>query len=100
MIVEHALLPVKPGREAEFEDAMAAALPLIQCQPGFLWVQVSRCEEKPSTYLLLVGWENVEAHENGFRKSTEYQEWRALLHHFYEPFPEVGHFKPTHGISG
>jgi hypothetical protein len=26
------------------------------------------------------------------RKSPKYEEWRQLLHHFYEPFPAVEHF--------
>ena len=25
-------------------------------------------------------------------KKKEYQEWKALLHHFYDPFPEVEHY--------
>jgi heme-degrading monooxygenase HmoA len=37
--------------------------------------------------MLLVRWESVENHEVGFRKSEQYQEWRHLLHHFYDPFP-------------
>ncbi|SDT14214.1 antibiotic biosynthesis monooxygenase family protein [Microterricola viridarii] len=92
MILEHALLPVLPGREAEFEAAFALARPLIERQPGFLHLSLSRGIESPSTYLLLVGWESVEAHEQGFRGSPEYQEWRTLLHPFYEPFPVVEHF--------
>jgi hypothetical protein len=28
----------------------------------------------------------------GFRTSPQYQEWKALLHHFYDPFPIVEHF--------
>jgi heme-degrading monooxygenase HmoA len=46
----------------------------------------------PSRYLLLVSWERLEDHTEGFRKSPEYEEWRRLLHHFYDPFPTVEHF--------
>ncbi|MGZ4453249.1 MAG: antibiotic biosynthesis monooxygenase family protein [Nocardioides sp.] len=94
MILEHALLPVRPGREAAFETAMAEALPIIRRQPGCLRAEVSRCVEQPSTYLLLAEWDSVEAHEDGFRGSEDYQEWRALLHHFYDPFPTVLQFEP------
>ena len=48
--------------------------------------------ESPSAYLLLVEWESIEAHTEGFRGSEEYEQWRSLLHHFYEPFPVVEHF--------
>ena len=93
MITEHALLTVKPGLEAEFESAFAMARPIIASMPGFLSLQIGRGIESVSTYLLLVEWQSVEHHEVGFRQSPEYQKWRALLHHFYEPFPVVQHFR-------
>jgi heme-degrading monooxygenase HmoA len=92
VITEHALLPVKPGLEAEFESAFAEARPIIASMPGFISLQLKRGIESPSNYLLLVEWESVEHHEVGFRQSPEYQQWRALLHHFYDPFPVVEHF--------
>ena len=38
------------------------------------------------------------AHEEGFRKSPRYQEWRRLLHHFYDPFPTVLHYGAVEGV--
>ncbi len=92
MILEHAILPVRPGEEAAFEAAMAQARPLISTQPGFVSISVQRSLETPNEYLLLVVWESVEAHTEGFRRSPEYETWRALLHRFYDPFPVVEHF--------
>ncbi|MFC4396652.1 MULTISPECIES: antibiotic biosynthesis monooxygenase family protein [Micrococcaceae] len=92
MITEHALLPVIAGREEEFEAAFEQARPIIASMPGFLSLSLSRSVETPSTYLLLVEWESIEDHTVGFRESPEYQQWRALLHRFYEPFPVVEHF--------
>ena len=93
MILEHALLNVRPGLEAEFESAMRTAQLLISATPGFLGLEVRPCLERSGLYLLLVRWETVEAHEIGFRKSERYLEWGRLLHRFYEPFPEVLHFR-------
>lgn len=92
MITEHALLPVSPGREAEFETAFAEARGIIAAMPGFRSLALSRSIESPSSYLLLVEWDTLEDHTVGFRTSPEYQRWRALLHHFYDPFPVVEHF--------
>ena len=92
MILEHAILPVRPGREAEFESAFAEAKPIIASMPGFVDLTLSRSIESPNEYLLLVHWESVAAHEVGFRGSPEYERWRALLHGFYDPFPVVEHF--------
>jgi heme-degrading monooxygenase HmoA len=92
MILESALLDVKTGEEAAFETAMKEARPLIEATPGFRSIAVRRCIETPNRYLLLVEWEKLEDHTIGFRQSERYQEWRALLHHFYDPFPRVQHF--------
>lgn len=92
MILEHAILPVIHGREAEFEAAFAEAKAIISAMPGFVDLRLSRSIETPNAYLLLVHWESVEAHAVGFRGSPEYARWRELLHGFYDPFPVVEHF--------
>ena len=92
MILESALLDVKPGEEAAFEAAIRQARPLIAATSGFRSIAVRRCLETPNRYLLLVEWDTLEDHTVGFRQSARYEEWRALLHHFYDPFPLVEHF--------
>jgi heme-degrading monooxygenase HmoA len=93
VITEHALLPVIPGREDEFEIAFAEARAIITAMPGCRGLSLSRSIESPRTYLLLVEWEHLEDHTTGFRQSEQYQVWRGLLHHFYEPFPLVEHYR-------
>ena len=92
MILEHALLPVRPGLEADFEAAFAQARPLIEAAGGCRGVTLRRSIETPNEYLLLVEWDSVAAHTEGFRGSAAYDRWRHLLHRFYEPFPVVKHF--------
>ena len=92
MILEAALLQVIPGREAEFEAAFREASPIIASMRGYAGHTLSRCIEVEAKYLLLAQWESLEDHTVGFRESPEYQRWRALLHHFYDPFPLVEHF--------
>ncbi|KQP01660.1 antibiotic biosynthesis monooxygenase family protein [Leifsonia sp. Leaf264] len=96
MILEHVVLPVTPGREREFEEAFAEARTIIELMPGFQRLSLSRGIESPSSYLLLVHWDSVEAHEVGFRGSPEYRRWASLLHPFYDPFPVVEHFAEVH----
>ena len=93
MITEHALLEVIPGKEAEFVDAMERVKALIADSPGFVSLRVERGVERPGCFLLLVEWQRLEDHTEGFRGSSAYEEWRAALHHFYEPFPVVEHFE-------
>lgn len=95
MILEHALLNVIAGRELEFEAAFAQAREHIAATPGFVALEHVRGVENPSWYLLLVRWRSIEDHTVGFRESTRYQQWRRLLHRFYDPFPTVHHFEET-----
>ena len=95
MILEVAMLDVRPGQEKAFEEAFEEASSLIASMTGYIRHELQRCMERPSRYLLLVRWETLEDHTVGFRGSPEYQEWKALLHHFYDPFPTVEHFVPV-----
>lgn len=92
MILEHAILNVRPGESPAFRLALEHALPLISATPGFIRLEVKPCLEIPDRYLLLVEWQTLEAHTQGFRGSDSYQKWRTLLHHFYDPFPVVEHY--------
>ena len=94
MILEVAILNVRSGMALEFEAAFARASPIISSMPGYLSHQLQRCIEVPNRYILLVDWESLEAHTVGFRGSPKYQEWKRLLHHFYDPFPIVEHYEP------
>ena len=93
MILEIALLDVLPGKTEEFERAFAEASAIISSMPGYLSHELQRCIEDPERYVLLVRWETLEDHTEGFRGSAGYEEWKRLLHHFYDPFPTVQHFE-------
>jgi len=97
MILEIAQLQVRPGQNAAFETAFDEAQRIISSMPGYLGHELQRCLERAGHYMLLVRWRTVEDHEQGFRKSEGYQEWRGLLHHFYDPFPTVLHYETVAG---
>lgn len=93
MILEAAMLHVKHGLESDFEAAFKKASSIISSSNGYLSHELHKCIEVPGKYLLLVRWETLESHTIGFRGSSEYQDWKKLLHHFYKPFPTVEHFE-------
>ena len=95
MILEVAILNVRPGRGADFEHAFALAQSIISMMPGYISHELRRCIESPDKYILLVWWQTLEDHTVGFRSSQQYNEWKQLLHHFYEPFPIVEHYEPA-----
>jgi heme-degrading monooxygenase HmoA len=99
MILEVATLDVKPNQLDEFESAFSQTQLIIASMKGYVSHQLQKCVENPNRYILLVNWQTLEDHTVGFRESAEYQEWRALLHHFYDPFPTVEHYTPVFNNS-
>lgn len=94
-ILEVAILDVIPEKIETFEADFAIAQQFIQAIDGYLDHQLQRCIENPCRYILLVRWDTLEAHTEGFRRSPQYQEWKRLLHHYYRPFPTVEHYQPV-----
>ena len=92
MILEIARLEIKPNLNREFETAFIEASRIISAMPGYISHDLQKCIEVENRYLLLVHWQTLEAHTLGFRRSPEYQTWKKLLHHFYDPFPTVEHY--------
>ena len=92
MILEVAILNVIPGQEDDFLAAFSKAQRIISKMEGYISHQLKRCIEHSSQFILLVEWEKLTDHAVGFRESAEYQEWKSLLHHFYDPFPIVEHY--------
>jgi len=94
MIVERALMPIIPGREAEFEAAMQQARGVISQARGFRSLRVTRGIEHPSTYLLIIEWDTLEDHTVGFRESELFTQWRGLIGAFFAEPPSVEHYTP------
>jgi heme-degrading monooxygenase HmoA len=92
MVLERALITVTPGREEEFEQAFTTARAQLEGSPGFVHGTLSRGVESPSTYLLLVEWQTLEDHTEGFRGSPAFTEWRRLLGPFFADAPAVEHY--------
>lgn len=95
MILEVAILDVRPGQSEAFERDFAEARSLVAETEGYQRHELRRCLEKRDRYLLLVWWDTLEAHTEGFRGSPQYARWRELLHHYYDPFPAVEHYAPV-----
>jgi heme-degrading monooxygenase HmoA len=93
VILEVAILNIRPGQRQSFEAAFSKAAPIIASMPGHVSHELQQCLENPDQYILLVHWETLEDHTVGFRGSPQYQQWKSLLHHFYDPFPTVEHYR-------
>jgi len=98
-MLEVAILDIRPGKSEAFEVAFLGAQHIIAASLGYQRHELRRCIEAGDRYLLLVWWDSLESHTKGFRQSAGYERWRALLHHFYDPFPTVEHYIVVPGAA-
>ncbi|MBK8396698.1 MAG: antibiotic biosynthesis monooxygenase [Leptospiraceae bacterium] len=93
MITEIAVLKIKKDSNSEFEENFRIASSIISKSKGYISHEILKCIEANNQYILIVKWETLKDHTIVFRESYEYQEWKKLLHHFYDPFPVVEHYE-------
>jgi len=98
MVLEVAILDVKPHEAEKFEAAFRHAQSIISPMPGYVNHQLQRCIEDRNRFILLVNWESRANHTVGFRGSSDYQQWESLLHDFYDSFPQVQHYESVAGV--
>lgn len=92
MVLEVALIDVLPGHEGEFAAAYTQGRPVLAGTPGCRSIRMTRGIESPSRFVLLVEWDSVEAHDDNFRATERFEQWRALIGpHFAKP-PHIEHF--------
>lgn len=91
MVLEHAEFDILPGREGAFEQGVAEAIPLFRAAEGCRSLSLCRVIEAPHRYRLVVAWDTVEAHTQGFRGSEAFSRWRELVGGCFAAPPRVDH---------
>jgi heme-degrading monooxygenase HmoA len=99
MIVELALLRIRPGSEREFEAVFPKAIAVLAGSEGHLAHELRRSIESPDRYALTVHWRTLEDHTVGFRGSPAFTQWRAYVGPFFAEPPVVEHFESLDGAS-
>lgn len=94
MIIEHVHLQIKPDQSQVFEEAFHRAKEIIAPMQGLNAVQLIKNIENEHAYILLIFWDRIEDHTEGFRKSEAYIKWKEILHLFYDPMPKVEYYQP------
>lgn len=92
MITEIAHIKIDPARAAEFEAAVAAAVPHFKAAEGCHAMRLERVIEDPAQYRLSVDWDTVDHHMVTFRESEGFQQWRAHAGPFFVEPPRVEHW--------
>lgn len=90
MVLEVALIDVRPGSESAFTGAYRQARGEL-IEAGCHSVRMTQGVETPTRFVLLVQWDSVAQHE-AFRAGDGFGRWRGLIGpHFAGP-PHVEHF--------
>ena len=92
MVLEVALIDVFPGQEDMFAAAYRVGHPVLATTPGCRSVRMTRGIESPSRFVLLVEWDSVEAHEQNFRATDRFPQWRGLIGGYFAKPPLVEHY--------
>lgn len=92
MILEVALIDLRPGTEEAFAAAYRTGRPILAGTPGCRSVRMTHGIESPSRFVLLVEWDSVEAHLENFRATDRYVQWRGLIGQYFAQPPLVEHF--------
>lgn len=92
MIMETATIDVVPGREDEFLAALEQAKAVLAQADGWQVIHVHRGIERPSTFMLAIGWATLEDHTEGFRGGELFPQWRALIGPYFAEAPHVEHW--------
>ena len=92
MVLEVALIDILPGTEDGFAASYRLGHPILAGTPGCRSVRMTRGIESPSRFVLLVEWDSVEAHQQNFRGTERFTQWRALIGGYFAKPPLVEHY--------
>jgi quinol monooxygenase YgiN len=93
MITEIAIFQAVPGKEDAFAQGIQQGIEVVKRDARCQAIAVHRCIEDPARFLLVVEWESLEAHTEGFRKSPLFAEWRSHITGLFVDSPAVHHYQ-------
>jgi len=92
MILEVAIMKIKPDLIKKFETVFPKAAAISASTPGYISHELQRCVETKGKYFYLIRWESIEAHMVNFRQSPRREEFRKLLGEFWAEPNSTEHF--------
>lgn len=100
MIYEIASLPVKTDRIDSFTRAFDEVAPLLARAKGYQGHRLMQGVETPSHFTLIVRWQTLEDHTQGFEPSSDHQAFMAGLEAFLAADPVVHHVRAEESANG
>ena len=83
-----------PAAQAEaFEKAYHQAEPILQNSKHCLGYRLLQGVEEPENWILILEWDSIEGHEQGFRKEPAFSEFFNLVKPFFQQIQEMKHYE-------
>ena len=91
MVIELAEFSVVAESAESFPAAFEQASVHLAAADGFRGARLTRSIESPQRFVLIVEWENLTDHTEGFRSSAAFTQWREIVGPFFAEPPRVEH---------
>ncbi|MBE7187965.1 antibiotic biosynthesis monooxygenase [Jatrophihabitans endophyticus] len=91
-VLEVGEFSIEAGHEDDFVTAYRSVREVLATTPGCRSVRMTHGVETPTRFVVLVEWDSVAAHEDGFRGTDRFTRWRAALSPHFAQQPHVEHF--------
>jgi len=92
MITEVIRYKVPAGQAAAFEGAYQQAEAILQGSKHCLGYELLKGIEEPENWILLLRWDSVEGHEQGFRKEPSFRQFFSLVKPYLNQTQEMKHY--------
>src|SRR5215831_14584996 len=93
MVVEYIRYEVPPSRAGAFIAGYAAAAKELDASPHCLGYEINRGIEERQNFTVRIGWDSVDGHEEGFRRSEGFRAFLAEVKPFFEQIREMKHYQ-------
>jgi heme-degrading monooxygenase HmoA len=99
-IIEVTSFEVREGNESDFRHGLIGVLPILIRRSGYIGHEFGFSVERPQLFWLIVHWEKLEDHTEGFRKSAEFETFVGAFRPFLSKPAIVSHFNPSERGEG
>lgn len=95
MTIEYIRYRIDDDRHEEFLAAYASAAGPLAASSHCRSFELSRGVEEPNRYVLRIGWDSVDGHMSGFRRSDEFRRFFAHIAPYVDDIDEMAHYEAT-----
>ena len=93
MITELIRYNIQPAQAGAFEEAYRQTEKIMKESEHCLGYELLRGIEEPDNWVLLIYWDSVEGHEQGFRTEAGFAEFFKLVKPFFQQIQEMKHYE-------